>query len=87
MGKLTGAQVRDIKIPGRYLDGDGLSLMITGSQKGYWVLRATVNGRRRDIGLGSLDLVKLARSREAAIDMRRDIQRGIAPVAEQKPNQ
>ncbi len=84
MGKLTAAQVRNIKIPGRYLDGDGLSLMITGPQKGYWVLRATVNGRRRDIGLGSLDLVKLAEAREAAIDMRRDIQRGIDPVAERK---
>lgn len=84
MGKLTAAQVRNLKTPGRYMDGDGLALVITAPQKGYWVLRATVNGRRRDIGLGSLDLVKLAEAREAAIDMRRDIQRGLDPVAERK---
>lgn len=84
MGKLTAAQIRNIKIPGRYMDGDGLGLVITAPHKGYWVLRATVNGRRRDIGLGSLDLVKLAEAREAAIDMRREIQRGIDPVAERK---
>ncbi len=84
MGKLTAAQVRNLKTPGRYMDGDGLALVITAPQKGYWVLRATVNGRRRDIGLGSLDLVRLAEAREAAIDMRRDIQRGIDPVAERK---
>ena len=45
---------------GRYLDGDGLSLLITAPGKGYWVLRATVKERRRDIGSGSLDLVKMA---------------------------
>jgi Arm DNA-binding domain len=49
-----------------------------------WQLRATVNGRRRDIGLGSLALVSLKDAREAAFELRRDIQRGIDPVAERK---
>ncbi|MEO0464371.1 MAG: integrase arm-type DNA-binding domain-containing protein [Pseudomonadota bacterium] len=84
MGKLTAMQIRALTKPGRYIDGNGLTLMLTGPRKGYWVLRATINGRRRDIGLGSLDLVKLAEAREAAIDMRRDIQRGIDPVEERK---
>ena len=48
------------------------------------MLRATINGRRRDIGLGPLDLVTLAEARELAIDMRRDIQRGIDPIEERK---
>ena len=48
------------------------------------MLRATINGRRRDIGLGPLDLVKLAEARDLAIDMRRDIQRGIDPIEERK---
>ncbi|MCP5396004.1 MAG: integrase arm-type DNA-binding domain-containing protein [Sphingomonadaceae bacterium] len=84
MGKLTAARIRQLKEPGRYGDGDGLALVITGPQKGHWVLRATVNGRRRDIGLGALELVRLAEARKAAIDMRRDIQRGIDPVAERQ---
>ena len=84
MGKLSAAQIRALTKPGRYMDGDGLSLLLTAPKKGYWVLRATINGRRRDIGLGPLDLVKLAEARELAIDMRRDIQRGIDPIEERK---
>ncbi len=84
MGKLSAAQIRALTKPGRYMDGDGLSLLLTAPRKGYWVLRATINGRRRDIGLGPLDLVKLAEARELASDMRRDIQRGIDPIEERK---
>ena len=84
MGKLFAAQIRALTKPGRYMDGDGLSLLLTAPKKGYWVLRATINGRRRDIGLGPLDLVTLAEARELAIDMRRDIQRGIDPIEERK---
>jgi integrase len=84
MGKLSAAQIRALTKPGRYMDGDGLSLLLTAPKKGYWVLRATINGRRRDIGLGPLDLVTLAEVRELAIDMRRDIQRGIDPIEERK---
>lgn len=84
MGKLSAAQIRALTKPGRHMDGDGLSLLLTAPKKGYWVLRATINGRRRDIGLGPLDLVTLAEARELAIDMRRDIQRGIDPIEERK---
>jgi len=84
MGKLSAAQIRALTKPGRYMDGDGLSLLLTAPRKGHWVLRATINGRRRDIGLGPLDLVTLAEARELAIDMRRDIQRGIDPIEERK---
>jgi len=84
MGRLTPLQIRNLKQPGRYNDGDGLFLELTGQNKGNWQLRATVNGRRRDIGLGSLALVSLKEARDAAFELRRDIQRGIDPVAERK---
>ena len=84
MGRLTSLQIRNLKEPGRYNDGDGLFLELTGPNKGNWQLRATVNGRRRDIGLGSLALVSLKEARDAAFELRRDIQRGIDPVAERK---
>jgi integrase len=84
MGQLTPLQIRSLSKPGRYSDGDGLYLQLTGPQKGSWQLRATINGRRRDIGLGSLSLVTLKEAREAAFEMRREIQRGIDPVAERK---
>jgi len=84
MGRLTPLQIRNLKEPGRYNDGDGLFLELTGQNKGNWQLRATVKGRRRDIGLGSLSLVSLKEARDAAFEMRREIQRGIDPVAERK---
>ncbi|KWV94504.1 site-specific integrase [Erythrobacter sp. AP23] len=84
MGKLTALQIRNLKEPGRYGDGDGLALVLTAPSKGYWVLRSTIKGRRRDIGLGSLSLVTLKEARENAFEMRRDIQRGIDPIAERK---
>jgi integrase len=84
MGRLTATQIRNLKEPGRYNDGDGLFLELTGPNKGNWQLRATINGRRRDIGLGSLSLVSLKDAREAAFELRRDIQRGIDPVAERR---
>jgi hypothetical protein len=73
MGRLTPLQIRNLKEPGRYSDGDGLYLELTGQSKGNWQLRATVNGRRRDIGLGSLALVSLKEARDAAFELRRDI--------------
>ena len=84
MGKLTALQIRNLKKPGRYGDGDGLALVLTAPSKGSWVLRSTIKGRRRDIGLGSLSLVTLKEARENAFDMRRDIQRGIDPIAERR---
>ncbi len=75
MGKLTALQIRNLTEPGRYMDGDGLSLVLTGPMKGYWVLRAMVRGRRRDIGLGSVNLVTLREARDAAFEMRRSSKR------------
>lgn len=65
MGRLMPLQIRNLAEPGRYSDGDGLYLQLTGPQKGNWQLRATINGRRRDIGLGSLSFVTLKEAHEA----------------------
>lgn len=55
MGKLTIAGVRAAK-SGRYADGDGLYLLVKPTGARSWLLRVQVEGRRRDIGLGSVDL-------------------------------
>ena len=84
MGKLTALQIRNLKTHGRYGDGDGRTLVLKGPGKGYWVLRTTIKVRRRDIGLGSLSLISLKEARDTAIDLRRDIQRGLDPIAERE---
>lgn len=41
---------------GRHADGDGLYLLVKPSGSKTWVLRVQADGKRRDIGLGSLDV-------------------------------
>lgn len=84
MGKLTALKVKAITDPGRYADGDGLMLDVTSSGAKSWLLRATVNGKRRDFGLGSLKVVTLAEAREKATEYRRQVSQGIDPLAERR---
>ncbi|MEI9852825.1 MAG: integrase arm-type DNA-binding domain-containing protein [Sphingomonas sp.] len=84
MGKLTALKIRSLAEPGRYADGDGLFLDVTGKASGRWILRVQSNGRRREIGLGSLKNVSLADARDAAFVTRKKIAQGIDPVAERK---
>lgn len=68
MGNLTFARIKAISEPGRYIDGDGLMLVVRAKGSKQWVLRVRIKGARRDIGLGSLKVMTLAEAREQAID-------------------
>lgn len=57
MGKLTVKNVENAK-PGRLIDGDGLHLLVKPSGRKSWVLRVQQDGKRRDIGLGTVDTTK-----------------------------
>ncbi len=81
---LTAVAVRQLAKPGRYADGHGLYLVVDPSGARRWLLRIMVQGRRRDIGLGSARLVPLVTAREAATDMRRMARDGGDPVAERR---
>ena len=63
MGNLTFAWVKTLSEPGRYIDGDRLMLNIAAGGAKSWILRARIDGNRRDIGLGSVKLVTLAEAR------------------------
>lgn len=84
---LTSVQVRALKTPGRYADGNGLYLVVepTGSKR--WLLRIIVQGRRRDIGLGGASLVSLAEAREKAVAYRKTARDGGDPLAERRKAQ
>jgi len=58
MGNLTALQVKNAK-PGRHADGKGLYLFVKPTGAKSWVLRVQGDGRRRDFGLGPVDLVSL----------------------------
>lgn len=84
MGRLTATGVKAITEPGRYGDGDGLYLNIAKGGSKSWVQRITIDGRRRDLGLGSCKTVSLAEARERAHKRRVAVAQGRDPVAEER---
>lgn len=82
--QLTAHFVRKIDRPGRYHDGWGLMLLVTPTGGKSWVQRLTIRGKRRDLGLGSLDFTSLAEARAKAFDNRRIARAGGDPTATAK---
>ena len=85
-GKLTAAFVRTVNRPGVYGDEHGLRLRVYESHKRksiskHWIWRGTVNGTRRDAGLGSFPYVSLAEARQAAFEHRKIARAGGDPLA------
>ena len=84
MTALTAAKVKALTKPGMHHDGRGLYLRIApGGSKG-WMLRATIDGRRRDIGLGGYPAVSLAKARQFADAHRLAVAEGRDPLAEKR---
>ena len=79
---LSATRVKALKEPGRYSDGEGLHLFINKAGRKSWVHRITIDGRRRDIGLGGYPSVSLARAREKATANRAVVVEGGDPLAD-----
>lgn len=67
---------------GKHADGQGLWLVKRSSHAGKWVLRLTVSGKRREMGLGRWPDVSIAEARERAADARKQVRDGIDPLLE-----
>lgn len=78
---LTALKVKNAK-PGRHRDGKGLILLVKPSGSKSWVLRVQKNGKRRDFGLGSVDVLSLADARQKAAQGRAWVAQGKNPKAE-----
>lgn len=80
MHRLTAKAVSSLP-PGKHADGGGLWLYKreNGAQ---WVLRFTIHGRRREMGLGSVSLVSLKEARETASECRKVVHAGMDPIKE-----
>jgi integrase len=84
MAGLTALQVKNAK-PGRHADGRGLYLVVRDSGSRAWVARVQVDGKRRDFGLGSADIVQLGDARVAAAELRRKYKNGELVRDNRKP--
>ena len=65
-------------------DGGGLYLRVAPSGAKSWILRTVIQGRRCDLGLGSVTLVSLAEAREQAVHLRKVARAGGDPLAERR---
>ncbi|MFG6634521.1 tyrosine-type recombinase/integrase [Sulfitobacter sp. 1A12126] len=81
LNKLSSAKVRTAP-PGKYSDGGGLWLVKRADGGAQWVLRITVHGRRREMGIGNLQAVSLKEARAAAEKWRAVVREGKDPIKE-----
>ena len=84
MSRLTVKRIQALESPGMYGDGGTLFLRVAPGGSKQWIQRLTINGKRRDIGLGGWPVVTLAEARDAAIDNRRAVRAGRDPLAERR---
>ena len=90
---LTPLQVKNAN-PGRHVDGNGLHLLVKASGARSWVLRYTLHGKTRDVGLSRCpealvllaqsgrEELSLAQARDLAAIYRLKVRAGIDPLSE-----
>lgn len=72
------------KIVGRHAAGHGLYLRVTKEGAGYWVVRYSIYGKRREITIGNFKELTLARANLEAAKIKLDVSEGIDPLTERK---
>lgn len=81
--RLTSVGIKKLGV-GKYADGGGLWLHKRNDGGAQWVLRVTVHGRRREMGLGRLTDVSLKDARSAAEIWRAFVREGKDPIKERE---
>ncbi|MDA0681122.1 MAG: integrase arm-type DNA-binding domain-containing protein [Proteobacteria bacterium] len=83
---LSARSVQVEKRPGYHRYGPGLYLQIASGGTKAWIFRfkSPVTGKQREMGLGSLGILSLAKARERAIECRQQMLTGADPIEERK---
>jgi len=81
--RLSAVEVKNAP-PGKHPDGGGLWLYKKEQTGGSWFLRVVVHGRRREMGLGSIQEVSLKEARETANKARALVRKGKDPIKERE---
>jgi len=80
LNRLNDKQTRSLGA-GKHADGGGLYLVVTASGLRKWAFLYTVDGKRKEMGLGGLVKVSLANARKKAAEARDIVGRGGDPLA------
>ena len=80
INRLSALQVKTAKLPGYYADGGNLWLQVARGGSKSWVLRYTLAGKAREMGLGSASTFSLQDARDRAQAARKLLADGIDPI-------
>lgn len=83
LNRLSALSVKNSSA-GKHADGGGLWLFKREDGGGQWVLRFTIHGRRREMGLGAIAEVSLKEAREGAERWRAVIRSGLDPITQRE---
>jgi len=81
---LSVAGIRSLNRQGKYSDGGGLYLQVSNWGTKSWIFRYQLNGRKRDMGLGSLMDLTLKEARKKAQVCRIQVSDGVDPIGSRK---
>lgn len=79
INRLSARAIQTISEPGMYADGNGLYLSTTNGGR-RWVFVFRWQGKRREMGLGSVRDISLAKARELAAKARELLTQGVNPI-------
>jgi integrase len=79
--KLSAKAIQHKRKPGYYADGGGLYLQVSASGSKSWIFRYMLQGKAREMGLGSIMAVSLAQARTEVGAWRKVLQDQMDPIA------
>ena len=83
---LSGKEIEHAR-PGNYIDSNGLYLQVSKAGSKSWIFRFQLNGRRREMGLGSLDTTPLVKARAEAATLKTLVKDRIDPIDRRRQKQ
>lgn len=83
---LASIEVQRLTTPGLHFVGEvsGLAMHVSGTGARSWILRCSIAGKRRDMGLGGYPDVTLADARRRARELREQIDNGLDPIGQRR---
>ena len=82
--KLSASALINLNQPGKYTDGNGLTLVVSKSKSKSWVYRYQINKHRREMGLGGYPSLSLKEARLKRDRLKVQVNDGFDPLAERQ---
>lgn len=87
MSRLTRADIKRANKRRKYSDGRGLFLSVSANGRKTWAFCYTINGKAREMGLGSIDFLNIEDARKKVMELRSQVRDGVDPLGDRKVEQ